>query len=71
MMGTVLGQKDRGLAPPAAVGVLVQLVESVREPWAAEQRAASILSRSKKVIRSRHLWVVGRKSAGGTKPNGP
>ena len=42
MVGTVLGQKDRGLAPPAAVGVLVQLVESVREPWAAEQRAASI-----------------------------
>ena len=42
MVGAVLGQKDRGLAPPAAVGVLVQLVESVREPWAAEQRAASI-----------------------------
>ena len=42
MVGTVLSQKDRGLAPPAAVGVLVQLVESVREPWAAEQRAASI-----------------------------
>ena len=42
MVGTVLSQKDRGLAPPAAVGVLVQLVESVREPWAAEQHAASI-----------------------------
>jgi hypothetical protein len=42
VVGTVLGQKDCGLAPPAAVGVLVQPVASVHEPGAAEQRAARV-----------------------------
>ena len=31
----------------------------------------TLLSRSKKVHQSRHFRVLGRKSAGGTKPNGP
>ena len=42
MVGTVLGQKDCGLAAPAVVGVLVQLVESVHERGTAEQRADCI-----------------------------
>ena len=42
MVGTVIGQKDCGLAPPAAVGMLMQLVASVHEPGAAEQCAACI-----------------------------
>ena len=42
VVGTVLGQKDCFLAPPAAVGVLVQLAASVYECGAAEQRAACV-----------------------------
>ena len=40
MVGTVLSQKDCGLALPAVVGVLVQLVGSVHKRGTAEQRAA-------------------------------
>ena len=42
MVGTVLSQKDCGLALPAAVSVLVLLVASVHEPRAAEQCATHI-----------------------------
>ena len=41
--------------------------------WAAVLllHAFAILPRSKKVTQSRLLWVLGRKSAGGTRANGP
>jgi len=42
VVGTVLGQKDCFLAPPAAVGVLVQLAASVYECGAAEKRATCV-----------------------------
>ena len=42
VVGTVLSQKDCTLALPAAVSVLVQLIESVHEPGAAEQCAAHV-----------------------------
>ena len=42
MVGTVLSQKDCGLALPAAVGMLMQPVVSVHEPGATEQRAARV-----------------------------
>ena len=40
-------------------------------PCSAESHLSLILSRSKKKIQLRLLWVLGRKSAGETKPIGP
>ena len=42
VVSPVLGQEDGGLAPVTALGMLVQLVECVREPGAGKQRATGI-----------------------------
>ena len=54
-----------------------KLSAGISGPWTqgperlGPHASGEILSFSMKVDRSRHLWVSGRKSAGGTKPNGP
>ena len=51
------------IAAVAAIGGIAAI--------AAIGGTAAVLSCSKKVSQSQLLWVLGRKSAGGTKPNGP